>query len=279
TTPALNLRISSKVRDGTPDVPWRFGDDEMRLLCDGVTPICFADTMVIQHLLGTQPAGSQGNGGALMRSKLLRLRPSHANDGGLGEIIEERQPVVCIVVIGSAVGHLDDQAAGILDQERQCEVARDDVRIDGEPQHAQPPFEGVLPHGHVPFDQKVRPPHIVDQDVQATLLTLDTRHQRLHLRRVQMIDLHGDAPAATCCTSSAVSSIVSGRLYSERCVRVVRPVRYTMAPAAPSSTAMPRPAPRVAPATNATLPSSMRVIIHLALGPLHLGLMPNYDYE
>ena len=76
TTPALNLRISSKVRDGTPDVPWRFGDDEMRLLRDGVTPICFADTIVIQHLLGTQPAGSQGNCGALMGLKLLRLRPA-----------------------------------------------------------------------------------------------------------------------------------------------------------------------------------------------------------
>jgi len=42
---------------------------------------------------------------------------------------------------------------------------------------------------------------------------------------------------------------------------------------------MPRPAPRVAPATNAALPSSMRVIIYLSLGTLHLGLMPNYDYE
>jgi len=40
------------------------------------------------------------------------------------------------------------------------------------------------------------PPHIVDQDIQATLLTLDSRHQRLHLRRVQMIDLHGYAVAA-----------------------------------------------------------------------------------
>src|SRR5438093_13560813 len=45
--------------------------------------------------------------------------------------------------------------------------------------------------------KKSAPPHIVDQDVQATLLTLDTRHQRLHLRRVQMIDLHGDAPPAS----------------------------------------------------------------------------------
>src|SRR5580765_23579 len=86
TTPARHIGISSKMRHGTADVAWRFGDDEVRLLRDGVTPICFADTVGIQHHLGTQPAGSQGNGGALMGAKLLRLRPSHANDRRLGEI-------------------------------------------------------------------------------------------------------------------------------------------------------------------------------------------------
>jgi hypothetical protein len=57
-------------------------------------------------------------------------------------------------------------------------------------------------------------------------------------------------------TSAAVSSIVSGRSISDRSVRVVRPVTYTVAPAEPSCTAIPRPAARVAPATRATLPSS-----------------------
>ena len=56
-------------------------------------------------------------------------------------------------------------------------------------------------------------------------------------------------PAAV--TSSAVSSMVSGRLYSLRAAAVLRPVQYTVAPASPSATAMPRPAPRVAPATSA----------------------------
>lgn len=37
---------------------------------------------------------------------------------------------------------------------------------------------------------------------------------------------------------------------------VVRPVTYTVAPARPSSTAMARPAPRVAPAISATFPAS-----------------------
>jgi hypothetical protein len=50
------------------------------------------------------------------------------------------------------------------------------MRVDGKPQHPQPPFERMLPHGHIPLDEEVRPPHIIDQDIQATLLTLDTRH-------------------------------------------------------------------------------------------------------
>ena len=79
------------------------------------------------------------------------------------------------------------------------------------------------------------------------------------------------------CTNSAVSSIVSGRLYSERCVRVVRPVTYTVAPAAPNSTAMPRPAPRVPPATNATLSFSTRLIVQLSLARFRLELTRNYS--
>lgn len=56
---------------------------------------------------------------------------------------------------------------------------------------------------------------------------------------------------------ASVSSIVSGRPSSEGPVtRLLRPVAYTNAPARASSTAMALPAPRVAPATRATRPSS-----------------------
>src|SRR5439155_4646111 len=50
--------------------------------------------------------------------------------------------------------------------------------------------------------------------------------------------------------------MVSARLYSDRLDRVVRPVHTTVAPASPKAAAMPRPAPRVAPATTATRPRS-----------------------
>src|SRR5580658_3756418 len=59
-------------------------------------------------------------------------------------------------------------------------------------------------------------------------------------------------PAAV--TSSAVSSMVSGRPDDAGVARVLRPVQYTVAPASPSIRAMPRPAPRVAPATTVIFP-------------------------
>src|SRR6266571_3550437 len=71
-------------------------------------------------------------------------------------------------------------------------------------------------------------------------------------------------------TSSAVSSIVSGRSSGLRECRVVRPVTYTVAPPEPSSTAMPLPAPRVPPVTSATCPCS---------GPLMMSSPPRSGHR
>src|SRR5260370_15070647 len=60
-------------------------------------------------------------------------------------------------------------------------------------------------------------------------------------------------PAAL--TSSAVSSNACGNSGTAGRPRVLRPVTYTVAPSPPSTTAMPRPAPLLAPVTRATLPS------------------------
>ena len=87
--PALNVPICSKVGNRAADVTRRFGDDEMRLFGDRVTPICLADTVVVQHLLGPKPAGSQRNCAAPIRPEFVGLRPSDATGGGLSEIIEQ----------------------------------------------------------------------------------------------------------------------------------------------------------------------------------------------
>src|SRR5580698_5526926 len=55
---------------------------------------------------------------------------------------------------------------------------------------------------------------------------------------------------------AAVSSIVSGRPYGDGLPLTLRPVQYTVAPASPRAQAIPRPAPRVAPATRAIRPWS-----------------------
>ena len=85
------------------------------------------------------------------------------------------------------------------------------------------------------------------------LLGLDARHQRRHVGGHHVVAAHGDPAPPALVTRSAVSSMVSARPTTLRCSRVVRPVTYTVAPAAPSSTAIPRPAPRVAPVTRAIL--------------------------
>src|SRR3954471_12536619 len=48
--------------------------------------------------------------------------------------------------------------------------------------------------------------------------------------------------------------MVSGRASGDGLPLTLRPVQYTVAPASASARAMPRPAPRVAPATSATRP-------------------------
>jgi hypothetical protein len=55
--------------------------------------------------------------------------------------------------------------------------------------------------------------------------------------------------------SAAVSLMVSGRAYAEGLPVTLRPVQYTIAPASARARAIPRPAPRVAPATSATRPA------------------------
>jgi len=56
--------------------------------------------------------------------------------------------------------------------------------------------------------------------------------ESLYLSRLEMVNC--DSNAASSRDKLGVSSIVSGRSYSERRCRVVRPVQYTVAPASPS---------------------------------------------
>src|SRR5437763_4567055 len=70
---------------------------------------------------------------------------------------------------------------------------------------------------------------------------------------------------------SAVSSMVSGLPYGDGLPRTLLPVQYTVAPASPNARAIPRPAPRVAPATIAIRPFSCLVALIGLRSPLKIN--------
>ena len=75
-------------------------------------------------------------------------------------------------------------------------MARDQVRVDRQVQHAQPVVEVVLPHGRVPLEEQLAAPDVVDQHVQPALLGVDALHERLDLRGLEVIDLDRDPGAS-----------------------------------------------------------------------------------
>jgi hypothetical protein len=122
--------------------------------------------------------------------------PRHARHRHLGKIVERREPVVIGVIVGSAVGHLDQESARTLDHERQRVVGGDQMRIDTEPEHVQAVLKIMLPDGLVPFHELLSAPHVVDKDVKPARFGADFLNQPFDLVGDAMIDPDGDAPAA-----------------------------------------------------------------------------------
>ena len=117
-------------------------------------------------------------------------------------------------------------------------------------------LEVRFPHRFVPFDPG-RTEDVVHEQVQAPLLSFDACQQRTYLLRLQMVDLHGDAAATGCIDERSgfldrLGPIHLGALLARRASRAIdrRSARSELDCDAA------RPAPRVAPATNAILPAS-----------------------
>jgi hypothetical protein len=99
------------------------------------------------------------------------------------------------------------------------------VRVDCQAQEPQPVLEVVLPERRLPLEQQFPTPDVVDDDVKPPALGIDPLYKRLDLTSLEMVDCDRDPYAPAAVTSSAVSSIVSGRSYSDRRSPVVRPVQ------------------------------------------------------
>jgi hypothetical protein len=85
---------------------------------------------------------------------------------------------------------------GPADQQRQREMARDQVRVDRQAQQPQPPVEVVLPDRRVPLEQALAAPDVVDQHVEAAALGVDALHERPDLRRLEVVGGDRDPLAA-----------------------------------------------------------------------------------
>jgi hypothetical protein len=110
----------------------------MGLPDQGVPPVRLGDVVRVEHDLGPQVAGGERDARAVEGPGLEGLPDGELVGGGLGEVEGEGGALAVLgVVLGGAVGHLDDEAAGVADDQRQQEVAGDEVGVDAEPDHPQ----------------------------------------------------------------------------------------------------------------------------------------------
>ena len=149
-----------------------------------------------------------------------------------------------------------------------------DVRPD-------PAFDERLPLGWCLF-QEVLPGsrvsrHHDSENVQPALLATDSFEQRDDLILRGVVNSHGDARPTVrsdhlCGFFNCFGPPALTWLDRFGCTRLLRPVQYTVAPASPNMRAIPRPAPRVAPAATATRPSSGLDMVPSSSGQLVVDL-------
>ena len=123
----------------------------------------------LEHHLGPQPPGRDRHRGRAERRELVPLRVREPVHRDLRQVVVHRDPVVRRVVLRGAVGDLDHQPAGAVDEQREQVVRRDEVGVDREPEDPQAGVEVVLPDRGVPLVgsalQDLGAPDVVDQHV------------------------------------------------------------------------------------------------------------------
>ena len=227
---------------------------------EGVAPVLLRDAEVVEHHLRAKPSGRDGDRGRAVRRQLVSLGEGQPVHGDLGQVVEHGDPVARRVVVGGAVGHLDEQAAGLVDEQREQVMRRDEVRVDGEPEDAGDRRRGRAPRSAC---STAPGPPLSSSPPQMSLTSTSMWPWSLRIcsasaftwRGIEMVDGGRDAGAAEARDElggllDRLGAVVVGPGRSRCCDRCTRPSR----PLRPAPAAMPRPAPRVAPATTATRP-------------------------
>ena len=224
----------------------------------GVAPVLLGDAEVLEHHLGAQPARRQRHGGGAVRAEFVGEGEGHAAARTTWRGRRRRRPGSWSRCSRRCRRSSRRPARrGCASSSGQRVVAGDRVGLDGEPQQPQAVVEVVLPDRAVPLEELLAAPDVVDQDVERGPARRDAVDQRPDLLGLEVVGRYGDAVAA------GRGDQVGGVLDGLRPVVLGAPLRGCCGRSRrrwrrrrPSSTAMPRPAPRVAPATRATLPVS-----------------------
>jgi hypothetical protein len=78
-------------------------------------------------------------------------------------------------------------------------VRGDEVSVDAQPQYSQAVVEVVFPDRPVPRRrvtlEHLGTPDVVDQEVDSAVVVPDAIGERLHLRRLEVVDLDGNTDA------------------------------------------------------------------------------------
>ena len=133
-------------------------------------------------------------------------------------------------------------------------MERDQVGAHAHAEHPPPAVQVVLPQRLVPLRVAVAAEGVVDEDVEPAVVTLERGHQRGDGVGVLVVDDVGDALADRGHQLAGLLDGLGAPDLRRAAERLLRPVACTTAPERASSTAIARPAPRVAPATRATRP-------------------------
>ena len=125
-----------------------------------------------------------------------------------------------------AFGDFDDQAAPRANHQRRGVLGGDDVRQDRLAEHRFAVREVCFPERSPLPHHRILASNAVDEDVEAVVLAIDPCDQRLDLRFDRCDRRERRTRGRRRGRSvSAVSSIVSGRLYGDGLPRMLRPVQ------------------------------------------------------
>ena len=158
---------------------------------------------MVEDGFGAQEAGRERDGGDIAFAEFAGHGEGQADDGDFHQVVEK----IAAVVEGVAIGDFENNRAGFAaagafrfgaaEHQRNGEVGRDDVRVDGLFEHAEAVIEVGVPEGLAEFGEGVAAPDVVDEDVETVMAALDEGDELFHLPGIGVINANRNAAAAS----------------------------------------------------------------------------------